>query len=76
MESQSPYDEMDNNLQTGVGLDDAGESGVSGHDELMSNFFAQPDALAIGKTMNDLIQIHNHWSLPVPFDYVLILVTK
>ena len=56
MESQSPYEEIDNNLQSGVGLDNAGESGVSGHDELMSNFFAQPDALAIGKTMNDLIQ--------------------
>jgi len=29
---------------------------VSNHDELMSNFFAQPDALAYGKTFNDLIQ--------------------
>ena len=29
---------------------------VSNHDELMSNFFAQPDALANGKTLNDLIQ--------------------
>ena len=29
---------------------------VSNHDELMSNFFAQPDALAYGKTLNDLIQ--------------------
>jgi glucose-6-phosphate isomerase len=28
---------------------------VSNHDELMSNFFAQPDALAIGKTISDLI---------------------
>lgn len=27
---------------------------VSNHDELMSNFFAQPDALAIGKNENDL----------------------
>ena len=29
---------------------------VSNHDELMSNFFAQPDALAYGKTLNDVIQ--------------------
>jgi len=29
---------------------------VSNHDELMSNFFAQPDALANGKTLFDLIQ--------------------
>lgn len=29
---------------------------VNNHDELMSNFFAQPDALAYGKTLNDLIQ--------------------
>lgn len=27
---------------------------VSNHDELMSNFFAQPDALACGKSMEDL----------------------
>lgn len=27
---------------------------VSNHDELMSNFFAQPDALACGKTQEDL----------------------
>jgi hypothetical protein len=27
---------------------------VSNHDELMSNFFAQPDALACGKTEEDL----------------------
>jgi len=39
--------------QTPVELD--GEV-VSNHDELMSNFFAQPDALANGKTLNDLIQ--------------------
>ncbi|TDH68197.1 hypothetical protein CCR75_003235 [Bremia lactucae] len=32
----------------------AGES-VSNHDELMSNFFAQPDALAYGKSIDDLI---------------------
>jgi len=29
---------------------------VANHDELMSNFFAQPDALAYGKTLNDLVQ--------------------
>eukprot|EP00560_Eucampia_antarctica_P000082 CAMPEP_0197831860 /NCGR_PEP_ID=MMETSP1437-20131217/12494_1 /TAXON_ID=49252 ORGANISM="Eucampia antarctica, Strain CCMP1452" /NCGR_SAMPLE_ID=MMETSP1437 /ASSEMBLY_ACC=CAM_ASM_001096 /LENGTH=564 /DNA_ID=CAMNT_0043434967 /DNA_START=186 /DNA_END=1880 /DNA_ORIENTATION=+ len=29
---------------------------VSNHDELMSNFFAQPDALAYGKTLTDLMQ--------------------
>jgi len=29
---------------------------VSNHDELMSNFFAQPDALAYGKTLNDVEQ--------------------
>jgi glucose-6-phosphate isomerase len=28
---------------------------VSNHDELMSNFFAQPDALAIGKTREELV---------------------
>ena len=28
--------------------------GVSNHDELMSNFFAQPDALAYGKTADEL----------------------
>lgn len=27
---------------------------VSNHDELMSNFFAQPDALACGKTIEEL----------------------
>jgi glucose-6-phosphate isomerase len=29
---------------------------VTNHDELMANFFAQPDALAYGKTLNDLVQ--------------------
>eukprot|EP00187_Rhodella_violacea_P012337 CAMPEP_0184709954 /NCGR_PEP_ID=MMETSP0314-20130426/944_1 /TAXON_ID=38298 /ORGANISM="Rhodella maculata, Strain CCMP 736" /LENGTH=546 /DNA_ID=CAMNT_0027171729 /DNA_START=47 /DNA_END=1683 /DNA_ORIENTATION=+ len=29
-------------------------AGVSNHDELMSNFFAQPDALAYGKTATEL----------------------
>jgi glucose-6-phosphate isomerase len=41
MESQTP-------------IDLAGED-VSNHDELMSNFFAQPDALAYGKSLSDLI---------------------
>lgn len=31
---------------------------VSNHDELMSNFFAQPDALAYGKSMEDLEAQH------------------
>merc|ERR1712127_507938 len=39
--------------QTPVSLE--GET-VSNHDELMSNFFAQPDALAYGKTLNDVVQ--------------------
>ena len=40
--SQQPIDET------------AGGEPVSNHDELMSNFFAQPDALAVGKTQADL----------------------
>ena len=36
-------------------LDIPGET-VSSHDEFMSNFFAQPDALAYGKTLVDLMQ--------------------
>lgn len=58
MESQSTIDEAYNDEQSGrAGADgwDA-ELEVSGHDELMSNFFAQPDALAYGRTLNDLIQ--------------------
>jgi glucose-6-phosphate isomerase len=35
----------------------AGEP-VSNHDELMSNFFAQPDALACGKTLQELMLEH------------------
>jgi len=42
MESQAPVDLI-------------GEH-VSNHDELMSNFFAQPDALAYGKGLTDLVQ--------------------
>ena len=34
-------------------MDDASEA-VSSHDELMSNFFAQPDALALGKSKKQL----------------------
>jgi len=30
------------------------EGSIPNHDELMSNFFAQPDALAIGKTAEQL----------------------
>jgi glucose-6-phosphate isomerase len=36
-------------------IDLPGEA-VSNHDELMSHFFAQPDALAYGKTLVDLMQ--------------------
>jgi glucose-6-phosphate isomerase len=36
-------------------MDLPGEA-VSSHDEYMSNFFAQPDALAYGKTLVDLMQ--------------------
>lgn len=43
---------------------------VSNHDELMSNFFAQPDALAYGKTISELIaegvpeKLHPHKEFP------------
>lgn len=43
---------------------------VSNHDELMSNFFAQPDALAYGKTIHELIaegvpaKLHAHKEFP------------
>lgn len=43
---------------------------VSNHDELMSNFFAQPDALACGKTVEELIaenvpaNLHAHKEFP------------
>ena len=36
-------------------VDLGGEEPVANHDELMSNFFAQPDALAYGKTLQDLV---------------------
>lgn len=43
---------------------------VSNHDELMSNFFAQPDALACGKTVAELVaegvptSLHSHKAFP------------
>lgn len=43
---------------------------VSNHDELMSNFFAQPDALAYGKTVAELVAegvpdyLHPHKEFP------------
>ena len=43
---------------------------VSNHDELMSNFFAQPDALAFGKTVQELTaegvpaSLHAHKEFP------------
>jgi glucose-6-phosphate isomerase len=30
------------------------EDSIPNHDELMANFFAQPDALAVGKTSDEL----------------------
>ena len=39
--------------QSQVGVPDSNEV-VSAHSELMSNFFAQPDALACGKTIDQL----------------------
>ena len=58
MESQSTIDKLYNPEGTSTTSTDGWdvELEVSGHDELMSNFFAQPDALACGKTLNDLIQ--------------------
>ncbi|KAL7540791.1 hypothetical protein ACHAWF_009646 [Thalassiosira exigua] len=59
MESQSRINKDYNNddQEGGASSDGWGaELEVSGHDELMSNFFGQPDALAIGKTLNDLTQ--------------------
>lgn len=42
-------------MESPQAVDLPGEA-VSNHDELMSHFFAQPDALAYGKTLVDLIQ--------------------
>merc|ERR1712060_912506 len=50
-------------------ITDASEP-VSNHDELMSNFFAQPDALALGKTYEQLTaegvpqHLHTHKLFP------------
>lgn len=50
-------DDTDSQELTNSSFDDNAEQvGVRSHDELMANFFAQPDALAYGKTLNDLIQ--------------------
>ena len=42
-------------MESQQAVDLPGEA-VANHDELMSHFFAQPDALAYGKTLVDLIQ--------------------
>ena len=42
-------------MESQQAVDLPGEA-VSNHDELMSHFFAQPDALAYGKTLVDLMQ--------------------
>lgn len=56
MESQV-VDKTPVNSDTDSGNDTtAAAKAVSHHDELMSNFFAQPDALAYGKTLTDLEQ--------------------
>jgi glucose-6-phosphate isomerase len=47
MESQQPTELLTLDGET---------AGLSNHDELMSHFFAQPDALAYGKTLVDLVQ--------------------
>lgn len=55
--------------QSQTPLDDASEV-VTNHDELMSNFFAQPDALALGKTVDQLTaegvpeHLHTHKLFP------------
>uniref|UniRef100_A0A6U5PUS3 Glucose-6-phosphate isomerase n=1 Tax=Grammatophora oceanica TaxID=210454 RepID=A0A6U5PUS3_9STRA len=62
-------------------MDLEGEA-VSNHDELMSNFFAQPDALAYGKTITDLIQegvpeeLHQHMAFPGNRPSSSILMTR
>lgn len=68
MESQQP-------------VDLPGEA-LSNHDELMSHFFAQPDALAYGKTMVDLIQegapekLRSHMMFPGNRPSSSLLLTK
>lgn len=59
MESQSSaldeeYNESPQSWNDNIGWDS--QLVVNSHDELMSNFFSQPDALALGKTLNDLVQ--------------------
>lgn len=59
MESQSSsldeeYNESPQNWNDSIDWDS--QLVVNSHDELMSNFFSQPDALALGKTLNDLVQ--------------------
>lgn len=55
--------------QSQAKVDDSKEV-VSAHSELMSNFFAQPDALACGKTVEQLIadkvpeELHEHKLFP------------
>ena len=55
---------------------------VSNHDELMSHFFAQPDALAYGKTLVDLIQegapepLREHMAFPGNRPSSSILLTR
>jgi glucose-6-phosphate isomerase len=55
---------------------------VSSHDEFMSNFFAQPDALAYGKSLVDLIQegipdgLREHMVFPGNRPSSSILVTR
>lgn len=47
---------------------------VSNHDELMCNFFAQPDALACGKTVEDLSIFYNILYISYYYVFVLIIV--
>lgn len=59
MESQSSAFDEEYNESSEYWQDDNGWDSqlvVNSHDELMSNFFSQPDALALGKTLNDLVQ--------------------
>lgn len=53
----------DGNYQSNIAFRQLAFTGelVSNHDELMSNFFAQPDALAYGKVIN----FHFHGITPI-----------
>ncbi len=58
-EDDEEYDDDNDSEQKKIdsSIDDYVEQlDVRSHDELMAHFFAQPDALAYGKTLNDLIQ--------------------